>query len=54
MPSHFKIHSVELLGGTTRTPLLKKVVEESFSLVSSKTLNQSEAIANGATVYGAI
>jgi len=41
MPAYFKIHSIELLGGASRTPIVKSLINEIFHLEPSKTLNQS-------------
>lgn len=45
-----EIHSVELIGGTTRVPAVKQRIQNAFpDKVLSFTLNQDEAIARGAT-----
>jgi len=46
--------SVELIGGASRIPLIPKIVNEIFGLESSRTLNSSEAMARGASIYGAM
>lgn len=41
------IHSVELVGGGTRIPAIKKLVKEVFGKEGSTTLNADEAVARG-------
>lgn len=53
MPERFRLHSVELLGGASRIPALQRLVSEVFGIDPSKTLNQSEAMVHGATIFGA-
>ncbi|XP_014217744.1 heat shock 70 kDa protein 4L [Copidosoma floridanum] len=48
------IHSVELAGGSSRVPAIKKVVEEVFQKPCSTTLNQDEAVARGCALQCAI
>lgn len=43
------IHSVEMVGGSSRVPAIKERVQEFFKKPLSFTLNQDEAIARGAT-----
>ncbi|SCU94698.1 LANO_0E07734g1_1 [Lachancea nothofagi CBS 11611] len=45
---------VEIIGGTTRIPVLKNAISESFGKPLSTTLNQDEAIAMGAAFICAI
>ncbi|RXW24318.1 hypothetical protein EST38_g1518 [Candolleomyces aberdarensis] len=45
-----QIHSVELVGGSTRVPAIKQKIQEAFSgKPLSTTLNQDEAVARGTT-----
>ncbi|KAF6744939.1 heat shock protein 70 family [Ephemerocybe angulata] len=45
-----QIHSVELVGGSTRVPAVKQLIQDAFGgKPLSTTLNQDEAIARGAT-----
>lgn len=53
MPEHLQIFSIELLGGASRIPYFKTLVNEIFGMEPSKTLNQSEALAHGTAIYGA-
>ena len=53
VPKELNIHSVELVGGTTRTPIIKQLIEEVFRITPSRTLNQSEALVHGTTLMGA-
>ncbi len=52
--NHNKVICVELLGGASRIPLIQKIVTNIFGTEASKTLNSSEAMARGASIYGAI
>lgn len=45
---------VEIIGGTTRIPILKNSISEAFGKQLSSTLNQDEAIAKGAAFICAI
>ena len=45
---------VEIIGGTTRIPVLKNAISEAFGKPLSTTLNQDEAIAKGAAFICAI
>ncbi|EHN03613.1 Sse2p [Saccharomyces cerevisiae x Saccharomyces kudriavzevii VIN7] len=45
---------VEIVGGTTRIPVLKKSISDAFGKPLSSTLNQDEAIAKGAAFICAI
>jgi molecular chaperone DnaK (HSP70) len=51
---HLKNLSLELIGGASRIPLIPKIVSEIFGIESSRTLNSSEAMSRGASIYGAI
>lgn len=48
-----QISSIELLGGASRIPYFKTLINETFGIEPSKTLNQSEALAHGTAIYGA-
>ncbi|XP_076175482.1 heat shock protein 70Cb isoform X2 [Ptiloglossa arizonensis] len=48
------IHSVELAGGSSRIPALKKVVQDVFGHTISTTLNQDEAVARGCALQCAM
>ncbi|XP_076237463.1 heat shock protein 70Cb isoform X2 [Calliopsis andreniformis] len=48
------IHSVELAGGSSRVPALKRLVEEVFGRHVSTTLNQDEAVARGCALQCAM
>lgn len=48
-----KLDTIELLGGNTRVPLVKNLIEEKTGLKLSSTLNQDEAAVKGATLIAA-
>ena len=47
------LYSVEIVGGSTRIPVIKQVIEEVTGLQTSTTLNADEAIARGCALYAA-
>ncbi|VDP67499.1 unnamed protein product [Echinostoma caproni] len=49
-----EIHSVELVGGTTRIPALKSIVASVFGQDGRTTLNADEAVARGCALQAAI
>lgn len=49
-----EIHSVELAGGSSRVPAIKKLVEEVFNKPCSTTLNQDESVARGCALQCAM
>lgn len=48
------IHSVEIVGGASRIPAIKTLIEHVFGLAPSTTLNQDEAVSRGAALQCAI
>ncbi|XP_022211410.1 heat shock 70 kDa protein 4 isoform X2 [Drosophila obscura] len=48
------IHSVEIVGGSSRIPSVKQLIEQVFNKPASTTLNQDEAVARGAALQCAI
>lgn len=48
------IHSVELAGGSSRVPAIKRLVEEVFARPVSTTLNQDEAVSRGCALQCAM
>lgn len=48
------IHSVEVVGGTTRIPAIKQLIEQVFGKPASTTLNQDESVSRGAALQCAI
>lgn len=48
------IHSVEIAGGSSRIPAIKKLIEEVFGKSTSTTLNQDEAVARGCALQCAM
>lgn len=48
------IHSVEIVGGSTRIPAIKVLIERIFGKVPCTTLNQDEAVSRGAALQCAI
>lgn len=49
-----EIHSVEIVGGSSRIPAIKTLIEQIFGKTSSTTLNQDEAVARGGALQCAI
>ncbi|XP_011497950.1 PREDICTED: heat shock 70 kDa protein 4 isoform X2 [Ceratosolen solmsi marchali] len=49
-----EIHSVELAGGSSRVPAIKKLVEDVFGKPCSTTLNQDESVARGCALQCAM
>ncbi|KAK2579751.1 hypothetical protein KPH14_011092 [Odynerus spinipes] len=49
-----EIHSVEIAGGSSRVPALKRVIEDVFGRPISTTLNQDEAVARGCALQCAM
>ncbi|TGZ48125.1 Uncharacterized protein DBV15_04389 [Temnothorax longispinosus] len=49
-----EIHAVELAGGSSRVPAIKRLVEEVFGRPVSTTLNQDEAVARGCALQCAM
>jgi heat shock 70kDa protein 4 len=49
-----QIHSVEIVGGASRTPIIQKIIQEVFNLEVSRTLNMSECIARGCAMQAAM
>lgn len=48
------IHSVEIVGGSSRIPAIKTLIEQIFHKPASTTLNQDEAVSRGAALQCAI
>lgn len=48
------IHSVEIVGGSTRIPAVKSLIEKTFQKPASTTLNQDEAVARGCALQCAM
>ncbi|XP_028037560.1 97 kDa heat shock protein isoform X2 [Bombyx mandarina] len=48
------IHSVEIVGGSTRIPAVKSLIEQAFGKHASTTLNQDEAVARGCALQCAM
>ncbi|CAB3224942.1 unnamed protein product [Arctia plantaginis] len=48
------IHSVEIVGGSTRIPAVKSLIEQVFNKHASTTLNQDEAVARGCALQCAM
>ena len=42
-----EIHSVEIVGGSTRIPIIKEIISNVFQRELSTTLNLDEAVARG-------
>lgn len=52
MPPHFKVNNLELIGGASRIPFIKKLIKDVFNTEASRTLNSNESTARGAAIYG--
>lgn len=50
----FRIDSVEVVGGTSRIPSIKRMIKEVFGVEPSTTLNADEAVARGCALQCAI
>ncbi|KAG5890080.1 hypothetical protein JTB14_003644 [Gonioctena quinquepunctata] len=48
------IHSVEIVGGSSRVPAIKQLIEKVFKKVPSTTLNQDEAVSRGCALQCAM
>jgi len=48
------IHSIEIVGGGTRIPIIQKAIQEVFKMECSRTLNGSESIARGCAMQAAM
>ncbi|XP_055592925.1 heat shock 70 kDa protein 4L isoform X2 [Uranotaenia lowii] len=48
------IHSVEIVGGSSRIPQIKQLIENIFGKTASTTLNQDEAVSRGGALQCAI
>lgn len=48
------IHSVEIVGGSSRIPAIKQLIEKVFHKIPSTTLNQDEAVSRGCALQCAI
>lgn len=48
------IQSVEIVGGSTRVPAIKQLIEKVFNRVPSTTLNQDEAVSRGCALQCAM
>ena len=48
------IYSVEIVGGSTRVPAIKKIIEKVYGKIASTTLNQDEAVSRGCALQCAI
>lgn len=49
-----EIHSVEIVGGSTRIPAIKQMIEQVFNRTPSTTLNQDEAVSRGCALQCAM
>lgn len=54
MPPKYFAYSLELVGGASRIPFIGSIIRETFGTDPSRTLNQSESVARGAAIYGAV
>lgn len=50
----FKVDSVEVVGGTSRIPAIKRLIKDIFKIEPSTTLNADEAVARGCALQCAI
>jgi hypothetical protein len=51
---HEEIHAVEIVGGSSRIPAIKHLIEVVFGKQSSTTLNQDEAVSRGCALQCAM
>lgn len=49
-----EIHSVEIVGGSSRVPAIKQCIEKIFGKSPSTTLNQDEAVSRGCALQCAM
>lgn len=47
----FDLQAVEMIGGSIRVPIIKKLAQEIFNLAPSTTLNTDEAVARGCVLH---
>lgn len=52
--THDEIHSVEIVGGSSRIPAIKALIEQTFNKPVCTTLNQDESVSRGAALQCAI
>ena len=48
------IHSIEIVGGGTRIPIIQKAIQDVFKMECSRTLNGSECVARGCAMQAAM
>lgn len=48
------LHSIEIVGGGTRIPIIQRIIKEVFGLEVSRTLNATECIAKGCAIQAAM
>ena len=49
------VHSVEIIGGATRIPMIQQIIQEVFKVEQvSRTLNASECVARGCAMMSAV
>lgn len=49
-----EIHAVEIVGGSSRIPAIKQLIEKVFNRTPSTTLNQDEAVSRGCALQCAM
>jgi hypothetical protein len=47
----FELHAVEMVGGSTRIPAVKRIIQNVFNMAPSTTLNTDEAVARGCVLH---
>jgi hypothetical protein len=47
----FELQAVEMVGGSTRVPAIKRIIQEVFNMTPSTTLNTDEAVARGCVLH---
>ena len=52
--SKFNLNDVEIVGGTSRIPAIKKIIHSVFGMEASTTLNADEAVSRGAALQCAL
>ena len=52
--SSVPLHAIEMMGGGSRIPCLQSMASQIFGMELSRTLNQSESVSIGSTIFGAL
>ena len=52
--SSLQLYAIELMGGASRIPCIQNMAAKIFGIEPSRSLNQSESMAVGSTIFGAL